>query len=587
MQDRLMAGTNNRAGAPPSPKDSVREVVEMVVVVAALVLLLKMFVAEAFVIPTGSMATTLLGAHKTATCPECGYQFPVNCSSEREPAPGMAAEPVVGCTCPNCRYQIDFRQEQVFPPCTSGDRLVVGKCLYDLHLNRVERQDVVVFKYPEHPQRRNEAINYIKRLIGKPGDTIAIHQGDLYVYPGSDNRPAQPLTYEGRPRPADAKDLWQPEYTYRDDPEALALFRQGKFQILRKQPDKVLALRRLVYDNDRQAQDLVEANAPPRWAPEVSAKGGALTGRDPTQYLRARQQAAKEAAWVLDGPHGFHHPARQGDLAWLRYRNLVIERPAMTGLSGRTPVEIKPELITDFMGYDTWRSLGGVHSTPAQNWVGDLILECEVSIDSPANQQRRGELILELSKGVDRFRARWEFPSGECTLTRLTASKEEALRRTAIALKTGSKYLLRFANVDERVILWVDHRLPFGDGVPFEASRESGPYVNDLQPAGIGARGVAVRVHKLKLWRDTYYTLRPGGADASLPTDNWSNPETWQGLRDLPVETFYVQPGHYFCLGDNSPESADSRYWGLVPGRLMLGRALVVYYPFGRIKLIE
>jgi signal peptidase I len=33
-------------------------------------------------------------------------------------------------------------------------------------------------------------------------------------------------------------------------------------------------------------------------------------------------------------------------------------------------------------------------------------------------------------------------------------------------------------------------------------------------------------------------------------------------------------------MGDNSPHSSDGRCWGLVPERLMLGRALVVYYPF-------
>jgi signal peptidase I len=572
-----MAPRNSQAGSPASPKDSVREVFETIVVVAALVLLLKMFVAEAFVIPTGSMATTLRGAQKTARCPECGYEFPVNCSSEREAAPGMAPEPVIGCTCPNCHYQIDFRQEQTSPPCTSGDRLVVGKCLYDLHLNRVERQDVVVFKYPENPQRHHEAMNYIKRLIGKPGDTIAIHQGDLYVYP-------QALTYEGRPRPASLKDLWQPKYMYRDDPKALALFQQGKFQMIRKPPDKVLALRRLVYDNDHPAQDLVEAHFPPRWAPESSAED--RTRRDASNYLEARQQAAKDAAWVSDGPHGFRHPARQASLAWLRYRNLIVERSPETRLSVRA-ADIKPELITDFMGYDIWRTLLGVHSSPPQNWVGDLLLECEVSIESAGGQQPQGELVFELSKGVDRFQARWELPFGDCTVTRLTASKRENLGTKPTGLRAGGRHFLRFANVDDRLTVWVDHSLPFGDGVAYEAPQASGPSANDLQPAGIAARGVAVRVHKLKLWRDTYYTLRPGSADASLALADWSDPAKWQVLRELPVATFYVQPDHYFCLGDNSPESADSRYWGLVPARLMLGRALVVYYPFERVKLIK
>ena len=45
----------------PHPTDGTREIIETIVFVVVLVLLLKSFVAEAFVIPTGSMATTLLG----------------------------------------------------------------------------------------------------------------------------------------------------------------------------------------------------------------------------------------------------------------------------------------------------------------------------------------------------------------------------------------------------------------------------------------------------------------------------------------------------------------------------------------------
>jgi signal peptidase I len=47
----------------------------------------------------------------------------------------------------------------------------------------------------------------------------------------------------------------------------------------------------------------------------------------------------------------------------------------------------------------------------------------------------------------------------------------------------------------------------------------------------------------------------------------------------LDVLTMYVQPGHYFFLGDNSPESSDSRFWGVVPERLLRGRVLLVYLP--------
>jgi signal peptidase I len=89
------------ARPPEELKDNFREVVETIVFVVVLVLLLKTFLAEAFVIPTGSMATTLLGYHYPVACKECGYAFPVNASHEADPQDGEH-QPVVSCHCPNC-----------------------------------------------------------------------------------------------------------------------------------------------------------------------------------------------------------------------------------------------------------------------------------------------------------------------------------------------------------------------------------------------------------------------------------------------------------------------------------------------------
>src|SRR5205823_2759391 len=129
---------------------------------------------------------------------------------------------------------------------------------------------------------------------------------------------------------------------------------------------------------------------------------------------------------------------------------------------------------------------------------------------------------------------------GQCTLMRLTGSKEERLESQPTSLRPGGNHFLRFANVDERLIVWVDRSLPFGNGIIYTRPREPGPLTNDLQPASIGARAAALSVHKLKLWRDTYYTLRPGASDATLLGDDWSNPDKWRPLRELPVETIYV-----------------------------------------------
>lgn len=98
---------------PPEQKDTFREIVETVVFVVVLVLLLKGFMAEAFVIPTGSMATTLLGYHREVTCPQCGFRFPVNLSKEKD-AQETSPQRITGCTCPNCMLHIDGSNSEAF-----------------------------------------------------------------------------------------------------------------------------------------------------------------------------------------------------------------------------------------------------------------------------------------------------------------------------------------------------------------------------------------------------------------------------------------------------------------------------------------
>src|SRR6516164_8434285 len=117
----VTASASKARPSTPEVKDTWREVVETIVFVVVLVLLLKSFTAEAFVIPTGSMAETLWGYQKLVTCPECTYEFPVNCSSEVE---GKTLIKVTHGICPNCRKEIFF-DEKLNPSCNTGDRVLV------------------------------------------------------------------------------------------------------------------------------------------------------------------------------------------------------------------------------------------------------------------------------------------------------------------------------------------------------------------------------------------------------------------------------------------------------------------------------
>jgi signal peptidase I len=47
-----------------------------------------------------------------------------------------------------------------------------------------------------------------------------------------------------------------------------------------------------------------------------------------------------------------------------------------------------------------------------------------------------------------------------------------------------------------------------------------------------------------------------------------------------------VPPGDYFMMGDNRGESDDSRFWGPVPKKWIIGVAFFTYWPPDRIGFL-
>ena len=455
---------------------------------------------------------------------------------------------------------------------SSGDRVLVSKVLYETGIQQPRRFDVVVFKYPVEPLKKGVPTNYIKRLLGLPGQILAIFFGQLFFFDPSEEGEPAPFNDVADPN-IDQKDLWHREYMHMDHDTTRQMFEAGKFKMVRKPPAVMMALRRIVYDNNYQASDLGREFK--RWAP------------------------AANSSWkASDDFRDFNHAGAKGDdIDWLRYKNLIPpgDRPEPLKIAG------PPQLITDFESYNQFNLLQGHHEKPDANWVGDLMLECNVQVE-----KAEGFFYMELSRGINRFRARFDLEKGQCTLLKqgpkeAKEGKWEELASKETSVKRPGTYMLRFANFDARLTVWVDRQLPFGDGHDYpppevrdpnnkqdakltwdELRERCGPRKNDLEPASLGSQGAQVQIHNLRLWRDTYYTLRAEGPDAVLGPNDWAEPKDWGPLRKLDFKTMYVQPGHYLCLGDNSPASSDSRFWGLVPQRLMLGRALLVYFPFDR-----
>ena len=60
-----------------------------------------------------------------------------------------------------------------------------------------------------------------------------------------------------------------------------------------------------------------------------------------------------------------------------------------------------------------------------------------------------------------------------------------------------------------------------------------------------------------------------------------------QGSYGQERQAITVPKDSFFVLGDNSASSHDSRFWGFVPRPLLIGRAMVIFWPVTRWRLLR
>jgi signal peptidase I len=160
-------------------------VLVLVVAVSGLVYLLDRLVFA----PLRARAATLRGQ------PEAAVPLPVTVDYARSFLPVAALVLVI-----RAFIFEPFRipSDSMMPTLLDGDFIIVNKYAYGLRLpvlgkqlvavGEPQRGDVVVFRYPPDP-----GINYIKRLVGLPGDTVRVHDDQLIV-----NGQTIALHYDGR-----------------------------------------------------------------------------------------------------------------------------------------------------------------------------------------------------------------------------------------------------------------------------------------------------------------------------------------------------------------------------------------------------
>ena len=149
---------------PPARALSIRIALYGVVTLGA-AFLMDRFVIQGLLLPVrihgGSMVPSLLGRHFTHTCPACRYAFPF----DEMPSPGIV--------CPNCGT-VDRRDEgPAVPPAASpGQRVLLDRL--SLRVRNPHRWEVVAFRRPDGQLS-------VKRVVGLPGENVAIRAGDIWV----------------------------------------------------------------------------------------------------------------------------------------------------------------------------------------------------------------------------------------------------------------------------------------------------------------------------------------------------------------------------------------------------------------------
>jgi len=582
-----------------------RQIVESLACLAVAVIVFRAFLLEGYIISTGSMAPSLLGYHKQVVCPDCKYEFAFGVAFDR---PTMAPSQMA--TCPNCgQGAIDLTKV----PQNDGDQLLVNKYAY--LFGDPNRWEVVVFLNPNNP---NQA--YVKRVVGLPGETIHVRDGDVYI----DGRIQRKTMSEQRAIRISVFDqkfqatgvnwiprwLTDPEWKISDadftfnegavgEPTARRLGSSSDGHLLQTSSQWLTSLSWVRYfhwprfspyslQRDRSAfesirlsniSDAYGYNQPVRVSEQhrvndlmlavqldFSSRNG--TQKDFRNGELTRSGAAQKTT-ASTGEFVARLSCRKKQIicridAEAKLLNLWLvgsaageaDRVLAEGQKPDRRVELRADWFNDVVDFEL--SSFDRQATVAMNGVELAVVELDDELRDVPSGTWSEPPRGDLSKIT---------VAGYSSDLTLQASERRPFRGDALASEET------FGDDDVQQAVWTDG-VSTGRAESHSDIRETevaaGQSSNEsLSPVAFGARQGTVTVKSVSLYRDVHYT-----------TDNHRH------ATERPLK---LGDDEFFFLGDNSPVSLDSRGWvnPVVARHLLVGRPLVVHLPSqpGRIKI--
>jgi signal peptidase I len=552
---------------------AIRDTFESIWVAIVLAFVLRAFMIEAFVIPTGSMAPRLMGAHWQLECTSCGYSYPFGMDRNYlRKSPRQRAGVFTQAFCPSCGYRHDPMSGETH---RRGDQVLVMKYLY--HFRAPEPWDVVVFKNPQ-----NNRENYIKRLIGLPGEVIEIVHGDIFVVPRDGN----------------------------------------EFRVRRKGPKAQRAMWHVLFDNDYRPR------AELHWA--RSAGNDDDRRRPVPAWARSNPD---DPRWQTGGKDGSRKLTFSGGGEGPASLVFTLEHPDYAGSRDPRRVQDVRDFFLPHYGYNN-RSVENQEIDSDVDVCTDLRLS---AVYWPGGEGASAVGLTLTSLGWE-FRAELTSQGAASLYMRNPGAGQDAWVRLGGEVKLpptspgrGVKVALQHA--DYRVAMFVDGREVLAttdeeyDGQHAwikqrveEARRDPIP----VPTIRIHGAGGPFALSHVKLWRDVYYTTPDldvpdlsGGMETLLEYQQArgvrSSSPGW-ATTGRPLELRWMDDrsqrryDEFFVLGDNSPQSLDGRGWlaaartldlyrkqsgegasdpqplyklGTVPRYNLIGKAFFVYWPAG------
>lgn len=499
-----------------------------------------------------------------------------------------------------------------------GDRIVTNKLAYRFG-GDPKRFDIAVFVYDAAWEGGSpDEKNYIKRLVGLPGDTLVISGGDLFLKDPESGKETILRKWEAAAELQE--NLWQPvsRATFKQKPlpaagtgagvgdaEARTLTEQDNRRACPWNYDPARAKldgKSLVVEGETELAyahpvrncyvkmgrwPFRHVNCPRAHLPELSGPSGAKVGdpREKSEYIRpylpnswegVRCPNCGQLRFPLGNKDDHAEPDIVPDPSWGKVSRPEAEAEAGGEKAKKPPVQDYGEASGSF---------GTPYFYGGSEVVGDLKLDLELEPLATGG-------AVELEVGSDLHRAAWIVSlGGEPPAPPRAKGRHECVEKAT--LSAGAKHILSLAYVDGTVMASLDGQACAPQAVP------------DLDPVGAAAMrsvarvrflaGANVRVTRLDLYRDLFYTLvldnRP--VIAQRFRDNRLLLEK-EGRYEFRIPKFNpnkasdpANQDYYLMLGDNSPSSKDGRIWGFVPRDHLVGHASFTWWPPSRCRILK